>query len=211
MLILSIQECTKEVDQILGEFYLTFNTEGFFYPPMKHEDGIRYSSSPVTTKLFAFLGFLFIRLHSLLDYTVKVSFEAENLRQDFSRYPKLSSKNLQYGDRKKVKFNEQTGTLFEVSDFMTTVETLRNHLIHDGLLDEMPKAYENIKDGIAVEKFILFPDMTEGRFDSFVNRKLFFGKGDKINLRLPDFLGAFQSRQVETLSHVLTYLDQKKA
>jgi len=211
MLILSIQECTKEVDQILGEFYLTFNTEGFFYPPMKHEDGIRYSSSPVTTKLFAFLGFLFIRLHSLLDYTVKVSFEAENLRQDFSGYPKLSSKNLQYGDRKKVKFNEQTGTLFEVSDFMTTVETLRNHLIHDGLLDEMPKAYENIKDGIAVEKFILFPDMTEGRFDSFVNRKLFFGKGDKINLRLPDFLGAFQSRQVETLSHVLTYLDQKKA
>lgn len=29
-LITSIQECAKEVDQILGEFYLTFNTESFF-------------------------------------------------------------------------------------------------------------------------------------------------------------------------------------
>lgn len=178
---------------------------------MKHEDGIRYSSSPVTTKLFAFLGFLFIRLHSLLDYSVKVAFEAENLRQDFSSCPKLSSRNLQYGDRKKIKFNKQTGTLFEVSDFMTTVETLRNHLIHDGLLDDMPKDYENIKDGVAVEKFLLFPDMTVGRFDNFVNRKLFFGKEDKINLRLPEFLADFQSRQVETLKLVLNDLNQKKA
>lgn len=208
-LISSIQECTKEVDQILGEFYLTFNTEGFFYPPMKHEDGIRHSSSPVTTKLFAFLGFLFIRLHSLLDYTVKVSFEAENLRHDFSSYPKLSSKNLQYGDRKKVKFDKHTETLFEVSDFMTAVETLRNHLIHDGLLDDQPKAYERIEGGIAVEKFILFPDMTAGRFDSYKNRKLFFGKEDKFNLRLPDFLAEFQSRQVKTLSLVLDSLSQK--
>ena len=154
---------------------------------MKHEHGIRYSSSPVTTKLFAFLGFLVLRLHSLLDYSVKVAFEAENLRQDFSSYPKLSSRNLQYSDRKKIKFNKQTGTLFEFRDVMSTVKTLRNHRIHDGLLDDMPTAYENIKDGIAVENFLLFPDMTAGHFDSFVNRKLFFGKEDKINLRLPDF------------------------
>ena len=205
-LITSIQECTNEVDQILGEFYFTFNVENFFYPPMKHEDGIRYTSSPVTTKLFAFLGFLFMRLHSLLDYTVKVAFEAEYIREDFLGYPKLSSKHMQYGHRKKVKFDKQIGTLFEDSDFMTTVETLRNHLIHDGLLDDMPKAYENIENGIAVEKFVLFPDMTAGRFDSFVNRKLFFGREDKINLRLPDFLTEFQSRQVETLSLVLKEL-----
>ena len=178
---------------------------------MQHEDGIRYSSSPVTTKLFAFLSFLFIRLHSLLDYTVKVAFEAENLRKDFSVYPKLSSKNLQYGDRKKVKFDKKTGTLFEVSDFMATVETLRNYLIHDGLLDDMPKAYEKIEDGITVEKFILFPDMTAGRFDRYKNRKLFFGKEDKINLRLLAFFAAFQSRQVKTLSRVLADLNRNKA
>ncbi|MBX4924271.1 MULTISPECIES: hypothetical protein [Rhizobium] len=78
---------TKEVEQILGEFYLALNTENFFYPTLKHDDGTRYSTSPVTTKLFAFLGFIFIRMHSLLDYTVKLAFEAEHLRHDFARYP----------------------------------------------------------------------------------------------------------------------------
>lgn len=205
-LVASIQECTKEIEQVLGEFYFTLNTESFFFPAMKHEDGLRYSSSPVTTKLFAFLGFIFIRMHSLLDYIVKVAFEAEHLRQDFNRYPKLSSGNMQFGDRKRVSSNKEAGTLFEVCEFMTTVETLRNHVIHDGLLDDMPKAYEHIQDGVAIEKFVLFPDMTNGRFDRYVNRNLFFGREDKINLRLPAIVGEFQARQQTTLERVLTPL-----
>ncbi|MGO7968141.1 hypothetical protein ACC720_32455 [Rhizobium ruizarguesonis] len=205
-LVASIQECTKEVEQILGEFYLALNTENFFYPTLKHDDGTRYSTSPITTKLFAFLGFIFIRMHSLLDYTVKVAFEAEHLQQDFARYPKFSSSNLQYGDRKRVAFNGETGTLFENCEFMTSVETLRNHLIHDGLLDEIPKAYEEINDGIVVEKFLLFPDMTDGRFDRFKNRNLFFSREDKINLRLPEFVAECQARQVVTLERILATL-----
>ncbi|MBA3040917.1 MAG: hypothetical protein FP819_14455 [Rhizobiaceae bacterium] len=205
-LVASIQECTKEVEQVLGEFYLAFNMESFFYPPMKHEDGIRYSTSPVTAKLFAFLGFIFIRLHSLLDYTVKVAFEAEHLRQDFARYPKLSSGSMQFGDRKRVSFNNAAGTLFETCEFVTMVETLRNHIIHDGLMDDMPKAYEHIEGGVAVEKFVLFPDMTGGRFDRYVNRTLFFGRDDKVNLRLPVLLGEFQRRQIETLNRILAPL-----
>ncbi|MER9526647.1 hypothetical protein NKI96_24270 [Mesorhizobium sp. M0292] len=159
-LVASIQECTKEVERVLGEFYLSLNTESFFFPAMKHEDGIRYSSSPVTTKLAAYLGFIFIRLHSLLDYTVKVAFEAEHLRADFARYPKFSSANMQYGDRRHVSFYGEAGSLFEACEFMVGVEALRNHIIHDGLLDDMPKAYERIEGGTAVEKFVLFPDMT---------------------------------------------------
>ncbi|MBX5014991.1 hypothetical protein HJB68_02225 [Rhizobium lentis] len=205
-LVSSIQECTKEVEQILGEFYLALNTESFFYPPIKQDDGIRYSVSPVTTKLFAFLGFMFIRMHSLLDYTVKVAFEAENLRRDFSRYPKLAGSNLQYGDRKHVKFNGELGTFFETCEFMTSIETLRNRIIHDGLLDDMPKAYEDIRNGAPVERYVLFPDMTNGRFDRFKNRSLFFGREDKINLRLPELLAEFQSRQVGTLEFVLQSL-----
>ncbi|MBY5700699.1 hypothetical protein [Rhizobium leguminosarum] len=205
-LVASIQECTKEVEQILGEFYLALNTENFFYPTLKHDDGTRYSTSPVTTKLVAFLGFIFNRMHSLLDYTVKLASEAEHLRHDFARYPKFSSSSLQFGDRKRVGFNGETGTLFETCEFMTSVETLRNHLIHDGLLDEMPKAYEEIKAGVAVEKFLLFPDMTDGRFDRFKNRNLFFGREDKINLRLPEFVAEFQARQVATLERILVTL-----
>ncbi|NTA18893.1 hypothetical protein G6M11_23015 [Agrobacterium tumefaciens] len=205
-LVASIQECTKEVEQVLGEFYFAFNMESFFYPPMKHADGIRYSASPVTTRLFAFLGIIFIRLHSLLDYSVKVAFEAEHLRKDFARYPELSSGSMQFEDRKRVSFNNAAGTLFETCEFLTMVETLRNHIIHDGLMDDMPKAYEHIEGGVVVEKFVLFPDMTGGRFDRYVNRTLFFGREDKVNLRLPVLIGDFQRRQIETLNRILAPL-----
>ena len=108
-----------------------------------------------------------------------------------------------YGDRKQVSFNGERGTLFEACEYMTMVEVLRNHLIHDGLLDDMPKAYERIEDGSPVEKFILFPDMTDGRFDRFKNRNLFFGNEGKINLRLPKLIEEFQTRQIATLEQIL--------
>ena len=198
-LVSAIQECAKEVIQIQGEFYRTFNLEPFFYPPMKHEDGLRYSTSPVVTKLFAFLSFMFIRMHSLLDYSVKVAMEAEKLQTNFTTYPKMSSANAQYGDRKRLDLNKKAGTVFEDCTFLFTIETLRNHIIHNGLLDDMPKAYEEIKGGITAEKYILMPDMTDGHFDKFRNRNLFYGREDKINQRLPYLVTEFLARQEETL------------
>ncbi|WP_162763689.1 hypothetical protein G6L89_024590 (plasmid) [Agrobacterium fabrum] len=198
-LVSAIQECAKEIIQIQGEFYRTLNLESFFYPTMKHEDGVRYSTSPIVTKLFAFLSFVFVRMHSLLDYTVKVAMEADNIKAEFATYPKMVSANAQYGDRKRLGLNKEVGTLFEDCVFLMTIETLRNHIIHNGLLDDMPKAYEEIRDGIAVEKYILMPDMTEGHFDKFRNRNLFYGREDKINQRLPFFVAEFMRRQEATL------------
>ena len=67
----------------------------------------------------------------------------------------------------------------------------------------MPKAYERIENGVAVEKFLLFPDMTAGRFDRFGNRNLFFSREDKINERLPEILEEFQARLQVTLESIL--------
>jgi hypothetical protein len=202
----SIQECLKELIQMVGEFYRTLNTEALFFPPIQQDDGIRYNTSPTVTKLFALLTFAFVRMHSLLDYTVKLAVELESLPQDFTKYPKMRSANEQFGSRKRVSFNKLAGTLFEECEFVTLIETLRNHLIHDGLLDDMPKAYERIENGTAVEKFLLFPDMTEGRFDRFGNRNLFFSKEDKINERLPEILSEFQARLKATLENILQQL-----
>lgn len=205
-LVSAIQECQKELIQIAGEFYRTLNTEPLFYPPFKQDDGIRYNTSPTVTKLFAFLTFIFVRMHSLLDYSVKLALEAEGLPKDFSEYPKLRSSSAQFGNRKKVSFNKLPGSLFEDCEFITWIETLRNHLIHDGLLDDMPKAYEHIVNGVAVEKFLLLPDMTLGRFDRYGNRNLFFSREDKINQRLPDVLNEFQQRLIVTLKAILNRL-----
>ncbi len=207
-LVSSIQECQQELIQILGEFYRTLNTEALFFPLIRQDDGVRYNKSPTVTKLFALLTFVFVRMHSLLDYMVKLALEAEGIPTDFTKYPKLRSSNEQFGSRKKVSFNKHPGSLFEDCEFITFVETLRNHLIHDGLLDDLPKAYERIENGIAVERFLLFPDMTAGRFDRFGSRNLFFSREDKINERLPEILTEFQTRLMVTLEKILKRLQR---
>jgi len=45
--------------------------------------------------------------------------------------------------------------------------------------------------------------MTDGRFDRFKNRNLFFGNEGKINLRLPKLIEEFQTRQIATLEQIL--------
>lgn len=207
-LVASIQECLKELIQMVGEFYHTLNTEALFYPPIKQDDGIRYNTSPTVTKLFALLTFVFVRMHSLLDFMVKLALEADRIPTDFTKYPKLRSSSEQFGSRKKVSFNKHPGSLFEDCEFITFVETLRNHLIHDGLLDDIPKAYERIENGVAVERFLLLPDMTAGRFDRFGNRNLFFSREDKINERLPEILAEFQTRLIVTLGKTLERLQR---
>lgn len=205
-LVSSIQESLKELLQSVGEFYKTLNTEPLFYPPIRQDDGVRYNTSPTVTKLFALLTFVFVRMHSLLDYTVKLAIEAEGLPDEFGKYVKMRSLNEQFGSRKKISFNKKPETLFEECELVTLIETLRNHLIHDGLLDDMPKAYERIERGSAVEKFVLFPDMTQGRFDRYGNRNLFFSREDKINERLPAIVTEFQVRLKVTLETILTRL-----
>lgn len=199
-LVSGVQECSKEVMQLQGEFYQALNLEELFFPKIKEDDGVRFVTSPVVTKIYALLGFTYIRMHSLLDYVTKLAIEIENLKTQFDSYPRLASKNSLYSDRKKISFNNRAGTLFEICPLLTEVETVRNHLIHNGLMDDMPKIYRVISNGECVEKFLLFPDQDEqGRFDSFKNRNLFYGNENKINLRLPSITKEFQVRLLSTL------------
>lgn len=203
-LVSGIQETSKEILDLQGEFYRTLNTEELFYPPMNEEDGIRYITSSIVTKLFALLGFNFIRMHSLLDYATKLAVETENMRTDFSTYGRLASKNVLYGNRQRSSLNNRHGTLFETCPLINEIESIRNHLIHDGQIDDMPKAYKINENGKCVEKFILFPDQTpEGRFVSFKNRNLFYSGENKINLRLPCIIRDFQLRLLSTLRMIL--------
>jgi hypothetical protein len=199
--------------QLQGEFYRALNLDELFFAPapIEEADGVRWMTSPVVTNIHATLGFIFIRLHSLLDYITKLSIEVEKLKNEFSSYPRLGSRNVQYSDRKRISFNGTPNTLFEKCSLLTEIETVRNHVIHDGLIDEMPKVYKVISGGKTIEKFVLFPDRcSEGRFETFCNRNLFYSGEDKINLRLPHVINEFQRRQVITLNKVLTTLQEKR-
>jgi hypothetical protein len=198
-LVTAVQECTKEVSQLTGEFYRILNLEPFFTPGVAVPDGVRWSTSPTVTMLNSILGFLFIRMHSLLDYIAKLAREIDELRLDFKSYPRLASANFLFGQRRRLKVGALPGSLFEPCDEVTEVELVRNLLIHDGLLDDMPKAYEMIEKGVAIERFILFPDRKEGKLERFKNRHRFYGGEDKINLRLAELVKRFQQREAVTL------------
>lgn len=206
-LVAGIQECTKEVCFLVGEFYRILNLDELFYPPIPEPDGVRWVSSPVVTMLTATLNVIYIRLHSLLDYTTKLAFEIEHLRTDFSEYPKLTSSNIQFGDRRRTGWHDVAGTLFEPGEPVSEIELVRNLVIHDGLLDDLPKAYKVIRNGRAVEKFVLMPDCTYGRLDRYKNRALFYSRDDKINLRLSNLIYNFQVKQLATLRYTLGRLN----
>lgn len=199
-LVAAVQECTKEVSQLTGEFYRILNLEPFFTPGVAVPDGVRWSTSPTVTMLSATLGFLFIRMHSLLDYIAKLAREIDELRSDFGSYPRLASANFLFGHRRKLKVGAVPGSLFEACDEVMEVELVRNLLIHDGLLDDMPKAYEVIENDVAIERFMLFPDRRDGKLERFKNRHRFYGREDKINLRLAGLVKRFQQREVVTLA-----------
>jgi hypothetical protein len=195
----SVRQCIEEIQEILGAFYAIFNAASLTGGPPLKSDGVVFSRSPKVTQLFANLSFIFIRLHSLLDYCVKLAIEATRPQASFQNYKRMASRGCQFGDRKNVSWNGRQGTLFEDCELVRAVETLRNHIVHDGLLDALPKVYERYREGMLVERFILFPDMTGGRLDSFVNRNLFYGREDKLNLRLTTFVSEFWDRLAETL------------
>jgi hypothetical protein len=202
MLVSSIQECSKEVSQLTGEFYRALNFDPFFPNVPSDKDDVRWTSSPTTTHLIAVLGFIYIRMHSLLDYQAKLAREVEQLRTDFRTYPRLASANFVFGDRRRLRINGAAGSLFEDSDEVDEIEVVRNRLIHEGLLDDMPKAYEVFKAGKAVERFVLMPDRSGRRFESFKGRRLFYSREDKINLRLASLVRGFHARQLTTLKGI---------
>ena len=202
-LVAGIEQCTKEALLLQGEFYRALNLDPTSSPQVDEPDGARWVSSPAATRIHATLGFLFVRLHSLLDYSTKLAFEAEHLRTDFSSYPRLASTDILFSDRKRVAIARVPGTLFEACEVVSQVELYRDHIIHDGLMDDVPKVYIVVESGKAVAKFILLPDMgAEGRLEKFKNRNLFYSRADRINLRLPALMAEFQQRQLATLARV---------
>lgn len=207
-LVSGVQEVVKEVAQLCGEFYRALNLDDLFYPPSINPDGLRFITSPTTTKIIAFLNYIFVRLHSLLDYTTKLLYEIEHIKSDFSSYPKLASGKVLFSDSRKLTVNGRPGTLFESCALLTEIETVRNLVIHDGFLDDMPKVYQHTEQGQILQKFVLMPDLVGGRLTNYKNRKLFYRNDDLINLRLPKIISEFQSRLLTSLQLAAEQLNE---
>lgn len=104
-----------------------------------------------------------------------------------------------WGDRKKLKRIERPGTLFEDSNMIHTIESIRNEVVHNGTWEYSPTVYLRIENREVIERFALFPDLTDGRVDCVKNRRHFFGIDTKINEILPQIYFEFMSKLLNTV------------
>jgi hypothetical protein len=214
-LIGGIQDLWQQITYALGEFYRALNglepgpVDGLIRPGVP----VITHQGPQATAVWIFAEIIYIRLHSLLDYSVKLGHEIQGLRESFQTYPKMASRNKQYGARRDLTFadDETHGTLFEDDPLIAEVETVRNQIIHNGLLDTRPTVFIRYAEGHLTEKFILLPDMREGRPISYVNRTLFYSTENKLNLRLPGLVRSLLHRQITTLALLESHLRDRLA
>lgn len=211
-LLTNIQRTSSQIFQSSGEFYGLLNDSSFFQYTDQEKVGLRSIVSGEGILLHAHLENTFVRMRSLLDYAVKIALEDERDDIDFSVYPKLKGAGKQYADKKMLKMNNSPDTVFEDTELIREIASIRDRIIHDGHFDISARVYESFKRGRLVERFVLVPDMTEGRFDVFRNRRNFFGDDNKMNLRLPSILDNSYGRVRTTVGLIHdNYAKQKRA
>lgn len=200
-LVSNVQTVLGEIISIAGEFYKSFCEYDSIYIPEENFTGIRRADSPETRFSTLLMHMVFVRMHSVLDYLVKLAFEVDRESIDYENYPKLRGKNAQFGDCKKTSIFNIKGTVFEECEFIRKIETIRTRIIHDGHLSPNQWIYEVWENSVIIERYILFPDMNinPGSFDSSINRRSFYGGENKFNEMLPGIIKEFYARTNLTL------------
>ena len=191
-LIGSLQNSVQEVKYLMGEFYKELNVNSFMVAPKPFEpDIVMFASGLMVTRIFSFVNHLFIALYSQLDFITKVCYELENMQQSFFAYSKLKSANILLGDAKRISLNNVPGSLFEETENLRLIQTLRNEIVHNGSFENLPKVFQVFEKGEMVEKFIFLPDHQNGIFKVLKSRKRFFNDEIKFNEILPELMFDF--------------------
>ncbi|MFS4466708.1 hypothetical protein [Maribacter sp. 2210JD10-5] len=195
-----LQNLVQESKFLFCDFYKTFNENSFLLieKPIQ-PNGIFYAAGQHIIEPFSKINHLFINLVSQLDIITKITFEFENMQLDFTGYPKLKSSKVLYGDAKKISSIDFKDTVFEKTKDIQLILNIRNEIVHNASLENIPKVYQVFEKNRMIEKFILIPDTTNGNFDTYKNRKRFFGQDTKLNELLPRLIAEFWKRMEVTI------------
>ena len=93
--------------------------------------------------------------------------------------------NVLWGERKKLKISVSSGSVFDNNELIRNIESIRNEIVHNGTWELRPKVFIRIENAEIVERFMLFPDMSQGRLATVKNKRHFFSSGTKVNEILP--------------------------
>lgn len=151
------------------------------------------------------LSSYFTKTYSILDLITKLTFELNNLCTSFEKYPKLRSTKILYGERKHI-LKVKPNTIFEHDETIHAIESIRHEVVHNGTWEAIPTIFIKVKNGIPVEKFMLFPDLKNGYYEKYVNRYHFYSQGKTVNNELPIIHKNFEWKVRNTLQCLLENL-----
>ena len=159
-------------------------------------------SNDESMQLLFYLETFFIKLYSILDMIVKIIFELENPTETFDGIKKMKCSEKLWGDKKRLRINNCSGTVFEDCETVRIIESLRNEAVHNGTWEFRPRVFLEFNKQQIVKRYMLFPDFDEGRLSSVKNRKHFFSAETKVNDILVAIHDDFYTRLLATLRHI---------
>ncbi|UOB18251.1 hypothetical protein [Abyssalbus ytuae] len=200
-LVSSLQNAVTLVKQLTGEFYKEFNEIDF--PNIKKNicrSDIEYISGSPVINLFSLLNNIFISMYGLLDYTTKVFYEVRNIENNFINYPNLKSSSVYFKNwEKHINSLETKGTIFESSEIIQIITSIRNEIVNNISFSTAPKVFFSYENNQLIEKYILLPDFNNGTVKFYKNRKYFYHQNNKLNEILPGLVVELWQRIKNTL------------
>lgn len=194
----TIQNLLSGMEAAFVSYYTQINEIGNDIEPSS-EDATMYQMSQAVGGISALLENYFIKAYSILDMLCKIAYEFQFSQKDFSSYKKLKSADVLWGARKNLTLNNTLGTVFEKCDLISTIESLRNEVVHNGSWELNPKVFIAFERGLIRERYMLFPDILQGHLATVKNRRHFFGDGTKVNEILPQIHTNYRLRILNTV------------
>lgn len=163
-------------------------------------DGTIMRLSETATRAASMIETYFTKAYSILDIICKICYEIQFIQEDFDSYKKIKSADILWGARKKLTINNTENTIFEKCELISTIEAIRNEIVHNGTWELNPKIFIRFENGQVQERFMLFPDFTKGHLATVKSRKHFFSSGIKINDILYQIHSEFKRRVLTTVA-----------
>ena len=208
-LIGTIQNLIQGMEYAFLNFYIYLADTTDIMP--RFNDGDVYLElSGNATRVVSLIETYFTKAYSILDMICKIAYEMEHRMEDFSEYKKMKSANVLWGDRKRLKINNTSKTVFEKCELISIIEAIRNEVVHNGSWELRPKIFNVFEGENLIERFVLFPDMEDGHLATAKNRRHFFGKGTKMNDIFPKIHYEFMSRVLNTINVLNSFYFENK-
>lgn len=193
----TIQNLLSGMDGAFTDYYIKICNIGNNIRPFKPNSTMCFISQSVSS-ISSLLESYFIKAYSILDMLCKLANEFEHPENDFSTYKKIKNADLLWGYRKNLHINGTPKTVFETSDLISAIECLRNEVIHNGSWELNPKIFITFREGTIAERYMLFPDIVNGRLASIKSRRHFFSLDNKVNEILPQIHLKYLNRVLNT-------------